>query len=360
MARNATPPDATLLLNEAGMRPVTDLLLAEQIVVWTLRRYRAGGERLEGLAGTFRQVFGLNGVEPALAAAGQVIGALERHSRRSDRRPKLNAAANDSGLHRLYLSGAELSVLRLIGAAQRHDGPTAAAVAAWLVRPAGQASLQDGARAFAACLTAAGQHLPAEPDGVAGAGSARIHNRPLPSAFEVSDLGPDEKLVLVAMRLWVRQAMQNQCGGPVLYRHLAEHGVAEAAPGLHGMLYNLGTAARRPIDMRCPNCPGLSPDEARLLHGLASAQAARDDAVLDVMQELMAPAAARLTVEPARGAARALIAAGVALPLRNWDFATLALEAAPSAEPSPLQPADGGCEIVCDDDTARERPRVLH
>jgi hypothetical protein len=342
------------------MRLVSGLLLAEQIVVWMLRRYRAGGERLEGLAGTFRQVFGLNGVEPALAAAGQVIGALERHSRRSDPRPKLSAAANCSGLQRLYLSGTELSVLRLIGAAQRHDSPTAAAVAAWLVRPAGQPSLLDGARVFAACLTAAGQHLPAESDGVAGAGPVRTYNRRLPSALEVPDLGPDEKIVLVAMRLWVRQTMQNQCGGPVLYRHLAEHGVAEAAPGLHGMLYNLGTAARRPIDMRCPNCSGLSPDEARLLHGLASAQAARDDAVLDVMQKLMAPAAARLTVEPTRGAARALIAAGVALPLRNWDFAALAVEAAPCVEPSWLQPTDNGCESACDDEAAAGGPPVLH
>jgi hypothetical protein len=182
----------------------------------------------------------------------------------------------------------------------------------------------------------------------------------LPSAFEVPELAPDEKLVLVAMRLWVRQAMQNQCGGPVLYRHLAEHGAPEAAPGLHGMLYNLGTAARRPIDMRCPSCPGLSPDEARLLHAIASAQAARDDAVLDVMMELMAPAAARLTVEPARGAARALIAAGVALPPRNWDFVALALEAAPSTQPSPLRAKDSDCEGACDDDAARDRPRVLH
>jgi hypothetical protein len=74
----------------------------------------------------------------------------------------------------------------------------------------------------------------------------------------------------------------------------------------------------------------------------------------------MAPAAARLTVEPARGAARALIAAGVALPLRNWDFATLALEAAPSAEPSPLQTREAGCESSCDADVAHDRPRVLH
>lgn len=64
MAQNAQPH-----WQEPGQRPVTDLVLAEQIVVWTLRRYRAGGERLEGLAGTFRQVFGLGGVEAALAAA---------------------------------------------------------------------------------------------------------------------------------------------------------------------------------------------------------------------------------------------------------------------------------------------------
>ncbi|MFM9841852.1 MAG: hypothetical protein ACKVOI_02665, partial [Dongiaceae bacterium] len=81
---------------------------------------------------------------------------------------------------------------------------------------------------------------------------------------------------------------------------------------------------------------------------------------LDVMLELLAPAAARLTVEPARGAARALAISGVALPLRDWDFAALALEAAPSAEPPPLQ-ADGfECGSACDDEAGRGRPRVLH
>jgi hypothetical protein len=218
--------------------------------------------------------------------------------------------------------------------------------------------LLDGACALAACLTAAGQQLPAEPDGLAAVSEPR--DDLLGSAYGTQELRPDEKLVLVAMRLWVRRAMQNECGGPVLIRHLADHGAPEAAPGLHGMLYNLGTAARRPIDMRCPNCSGLSPDEARLLHAIASAQAGRDDAVLDVMLELLAPAAARLTVEPARGAARALAVAGVALPLRDWDFITLAMEAAPSAEPSPLQGDAFDCESGCDDEPANGRPQVLH
>jgi hypothetical protein len=347
---------------EPGQRPVIELVLAEQIVVWTLRRYRAGGERLEGLAGTFRQVFGLTSVEAALAAAGLVIGALERHSRRAEQRPRATkdhaGAANDSGIHRLYLSLTELSVLRLIAAAQRNDTLTATAVVTWLARPAGQRQLLDGACALAACLTAAGQQLPAEPDGLAAVSEPR--DDLLGSAYGTQELRPDEKLVLVAMRLWVRRSMQNECGGPVLYRHLADHGAAEAAPGLHGMLYNLGTAARRPIDMRCPSCRGLSPDEARLLHALASAQAARDDSVLDVMLELLAPAAARLTVEPARGAGRTLAIAGLALPLRDWDFATLALEAAPSADPSPLQAEGSDCDSVCDDVAGHDRPRVLH
>jgi hypothetical protein len=293
--------DAQPHWQEPGLRLVTELILTEQIVVWTLRRYCAGGERLEGLAGTFRQVFGLGGVEAALAAAGLVIGALERHSRRTESRPQPIAAET---------------------------------------------------------IGAAGRCWPAEAEGlfqpVAPCGAV------LGSAYQTPDLQPDEKMVLVAMRLWVRRAMQNECGGPVLYRHLAEHGAAEAAPGLHGMLYNLGTAARRPIDMRCPNCSGLSPDEARLIHALASAQAARDDAVLDVMLELLAPAAARLTVEPARGAPPAPAISGGGLPRRAGAFSTQAREAAPAAEPSPLQ-ADGfDCDSGCDDEAGRGRPRVLH
>jgi hypothetical protein len=134
----------------AAMRSALDLTLAEQIVVWSLRRYKAADGRLEALAPTYRQVFGLAGVERALASFGGMIAAIEGHSRRR---------GAPAGLDRLHLSPTESCVLRLVTATQTGDDGTADAVAAWLVTHAGHAALVGSAQHFSACLAVAGQQL---------------------------------------------------------------------------------------------------------------------------------------------------------------------------------------------------------
>jgi hypothetical protein len=348
MPRTATPAQR----GRPPSRAVADLVLAEQIVVWALRRYRAGAAGLEPLAGTFRRVFGLDGVERALAAFGQFIAALERHSRQREAPP---ADDGDPAEYRLRLSATEACVLRLLAAAQGDDPLTASAVATWLVRPAGQGRLLDGAIAFAASLARAGQSLPLDPvaPGLGAAESGTAGRRLLPAAAARRDLGEAERLVLTGLRLWVGRVRRGECGGGDLYRHLAGHGAAAATPGLHGLLYNLSVAAARPIDIRCPACPGLSPDEARLLRALAAAQSGGAGALQEILQDLLAPAAARLTAAPVRGAALALAEAGVDLPPRAWDLAALAA----TAEMPSAANADGDDCIAA---ALAERPHVLH
>src|SRR3546814_13737720 len=43
----------------------------------------------------------------------------------------------------------------------------------------------------------------------------------------------------------------------------------DAGLSLHSVLRNTTLAATRSVDVRCPTCPGLSPDEARLLDAVA-------------------------------------------------------------------------------------------
>jgi hypothetical protein len=78
----------------ATMRSAFDLTVAEQIVIWSLRRYKASNARVEALVVTYRQVFGVAAVERALASFGHMIAAIERHCRRR---------GAPAGLDRLHL-----------------------------------------------------------------------------------------------------------------------------------------------------------------------------------------------------------------------------------------------------------------
>jgi hypothetical protein len=299
----------------APLRSALELSLAEQILVWSLRRYRAGEARLELLAATYRQVFGLAEVERALAAFGRLVAAIERHCRRR---------GAPHGLDRLHLSPTESCVLRLVGAAQRGDAAGAEAVAAWLVARAGQDELVEAAHDFAACLAAAGQQLAGEDDAEIYAAPARRSDEPvLPPIARTAGLTPDETLLLQSIRIWVSAAKEDRCGGPELMEHLAAHGAANAGPSLHGILYNSAVAATRAIDVRCRRCPNLSPDEARLLQALACGQRGLRAGAAESLAAWLPPAAVRLTVDAVIAAGRELGASGVALPRRAWDFAAL-------------------------------------
>lgn len=277
-----------------------DLAVAEQIVVWSLRRYKAGGALLEVLAATYVQIFGLAGVERALSAFGRTVVAVEQYARRR---------GAPAGLDRLRLSSTELCLLRLILAVQKGDDEAAEAAATWLVRRDGWAELLEAARDFAGCLAAAGQHLARRPV--------------LPSVARTADLTPDEAMLLLAVRIWVSCAREDRCGGAELMRHLALCGAANAGPSLHGILHNLSQAATRAIDIRCRRCPNLSPDEARLLHAVACGQRQLIAPAEDMLAAWLAPAAIRLTIGAVVGAGRACGASGMALPLRTWDLAAL-------------------------------------
>jgi hypothetical protein len=314
----------------AAMRSALDLTIAEQIVVWSLRRYKAAEARLEVLAVTYRQVFGLAEVERALASFGRLVATIERHSRR-------RGAPAD--LDRLHLSPTESCVLRLVTAAQLGDAATADAVAAWLVVRTGHGDLVEAAQDFAACLAAAGQPLAGDEaaDLCAALGRAPRFDEPaLPSVTRTSDLTPDEILLLQSIRIWVSCAKENRCGGPELMEHLIAHGAANAGPSLHGILYNSAVAATRSIDVRCRRCPNLSPDEARMLHAVTCGQRGLRARAAELLADWLAPAAVRLTIDAVLAAGRELGASGVALPRRAWDFAALERLSAPPqfAEPA--------------------------
>jgi hypothetical protein len=315
-----------------GLRSALDISLPEQIVVWSLRRYRAGGGRLESLVATYRKIFGLAEVEGALSAFGRLVAAVEQHCRRRSPPARMD---------RLHLSPMEGCVLRLIMAAQAGDEATADAVAAWLVMRDGQAALVAAATDFAACLAQAGQQVLNRHAAMALAATGRplpAGEGILPSVDRSEALTPDETLVLQGIRIWVACAKENRCGGHDLLEHLSAHGAANAAPSLHGILYNSSVAANRPIDVRCRRCPNLSPDEARMIHAVACGQRNLRGRAFELLSGWLPVAAVRLTVDAVMCAGVELAKAAVVLPWRAWDFAALERLSAPP--PNHVEPAN--------------------
>jgi hypothetical protein len=289
---------------------VPDLSLSQQIVTWSLRRYAAGDGRAEVLAPMFRRIFGLTGVEEALTAFACLMVGLEHRGRHPIRIEPLTASR---------LSADEACVLRLMAAQQRGDDDTATAVAAWLVHAPAIDGLLEASQRLATAL-AARQHL-LEEMAAEGQPQARVPAQQPTEA--VAELEEGEALLLRGIRLWVDRFKRRECGLWDLNRHFVAHGLGEATPSLHGILFNSSVATTRPLDVRCARCPSLSPDEARLLHAVACLQAGDEPTAKTVLSSWLPPAAVRLTIESVRGLATTFTAEHVRLPQRRWRFPEL-------------------------------------
>jgi hypothetical protein len=302
---------------------VPDLSLSQQIVTWSLRRYAAGDGRAEVLAPMFRRIFGLAGIEEALTAFACLMVGLEHRGRHPIRIEPLTASR---------LSADEACVLRLMAAQQRGDDDTATAVASWLVHAPAIEGLLEASQRLASAL-AARQHLLEET-----AEDRPPANVPLLQPTKaVAELDEGEALLLRGIRLWVDRFKRRECGLWDLNRHFVAHGLGEATPSLHGILFNSSVATTRPLDVRCARCPSLSPDEARLLHAVACLQAGDEPTAQTVLANWLPPAAVRLTIEAVRGLAATFTAEHVRLPQRRWRFPELTeprlAYAAPAARP---------------------------
>ncbi len=299
-------------------RMVADLALPEQIVIWSLRRYAAGHGRAEDLAPMFRRIFGLALVEEALTAFASIMATLAQHARRPLLLGRLGAAR---------LAPDEVCLLRLLAAQQSNDLDTAMATTRWLVAVNAGETLLDAAERFARSLIVAEQVLPQERSSIAalqptrGKTAADIGHAH--AIEEIGDLDGSELLVLRGIRLWVGRFKDREEPWEHLDLFFAGEGIAATAPSLHAILYNTSVAATRSVDVRCPHCPSLSPDEARMLHAVACAQRDELQPAYDMLATWLPAAAVRLTVDAVDGLASALTEAGHRLPLRDWRFSEL-------------------------------------
>lgn len=86
--------------------------------------------------------------------------------------------------------------------------------------------------------------------------------------------------------------------------------------GFDAMMTVIGGAARRLIDVRCPACPAVSPDEAAMLRLVARLQAGEASGALDVLDDWLGADAVQLAFVGAQRFASFAAAAGLLVVLR--------------------------------------------
>jgi hypothetical protein len=328
-------------------RSVAHLAFAEILVIWALRRYNACRLSREGptaaIAPEFSRAFGLARLEETLTAFAGLADSLAAAARL----PQAQSQIDDD-----RINPTEEAVLAALAALQHGAERQAAALCEWCLLPTGRRGFLDGARCLARSLREAGHTLPYQvPKRRSFAlDTAAEQASPLPTATAISDLKPAEHELVTALRVWV--AAFTRQGDPLhaARRHFEQRfnddTGAELTPGdriwgdprpggdaglsLHAVLRNTTLAATRSVDVRCPTCPGLSPDEARLLAAVAWLQRDLSGPAASALGDWLPPAALRLSMNPARGLAQALLVMERRLPLRDWDFAALAAAAGPA------------------------------
>lgn len=334
-------PAGPLLSRAKGVAPrhVVNLAFPEVLVIWALRRYTNSRQPREArsaiIAPEFSRAFGLAQLEETLAAFLAVAESLMAAARL----PQALSAIEDD-----RINATEEALLSVLAAFQQGETAQARALGEWCLLPPGRRRFLEGAARLAQSLRAAGQLIPyqAPRRRELVLGGKAEDGKLLASAPNLAALEEHERGVVTALRLWVSAYRQNQDALAAVRQHF-EHRFN--APGalwgdrrsgdaaglsLHAVLRNTTLAASRPVDVRCPACPGLSPDEARLLEALAWLQRDLGEPAATALGDWLPPAALRLSLAPARGLAQGLLAAEQLLPLRAWDLA--ALEAA-AAEP---------------------------
>jgi len=131
------------------------------------------------------------------------------------------------------------------------------------------------------------------------------------TGLHAADLDFPGQFVLWGMRAWLAARRQNESGGLSAYRSMAgegflKAGVPQAMELIDDVFQALAAAAIRQIDLRCPHCAFVSPDEALLLGAVAASQRKQHGVSWSALTALLPPAAAR-------GALPALISLAILL-----------------------------------------------
>ena len=117
------------------------------------------------------------------------------------------------------------------------------------------------------------------------------------TGLRTEELDPAGQFLLWGMRSWLLAFRQSK-DIPSAYRGIAGEGflragVPQAMELIDDIFSALAAAALREIDVRCPRCAYVSPDEALLLGAVAASQRKQHGISWSALTQLLPPAAAR-------------------------------------------------------------------
>jgi len=96
---------------------------------------------------------------------------------------------------------------------------------------------------------------------------------PTPYPARSSALGSAECVLLISLRWWVACSREGEEPIPRLEHGLETAGCRDAATAIDVLMATVARTTRRQLSIHCPRCPGLSTDEAQLLHAANLTQA---------------------------------------------------------------------------------------
>jgi len=166
-----------------------------------------------------------------------------------------------------------------------------------------------------------------------------------PHVEQVTELDRAERAVIDGLRHWVQV---HQRGSRSNENPEAKGSIThpQAIACMQRVIHNTATASFRTVDIRCPKCRALSPDEARIIHAVALGQRELEADIAGILSSWLPDAAVRLTAPAVVGLAHALRGERNLLPLRDWQFDQL--ERKQNVRPVPIERETG------------EHRRVLH
>ena len=151
-------------------------------------------------------------------------------------------------------------------------------------------------------------------------------------------LTTSELLVMTTLRLWALPHRAPEQSHPDWRGGLSAAGLGgDAVDSFDLLLRMVVCTTMRPLDVRCPGCPGLGLDEGIFLQALSHLQQRREASAANLLADWMPPAAVRLAMPHARTLARLLLDRGLLLDRHR--------NAAPPA-PALLACADPGLTLL--------------
>lgn len=145
-----------------------------------------------------------------------------------------------------------------------------------------------------------------------------------------------EQFLVWAARMWVDALQNNEQSQLLLTEGFIKAGAADAQHVFDRMMWVLAAGASSTIDVRCPSCESVSPDEQRLLAVLAARQGfSGGDDPAALMEDVLTPTGMRFFTTHSTALAQALSEIGMFL--RPRSARPMSDQAGAGASDAPVQ-----------------------